>query len=96
MPLQKDWVGNEPKRLSKVLGILEPLAAEAGASVADTIVLAGNVGLEMAIEAAGSKVSVPFSPGRGDATQDMTDVESFAHLEPIHDGFSKLEKRELY
>ena len=80
---QKDWAGNEPERLSKVLGILEPLAAEAGASVADTIVLAGNVGLEMAIEAAGSKVAVPFSPGRGDATQEMTDVESFAHLEPI-------------
>ena len=67
---QKDWAGNEPERLSKVLGVLEPLAAEAGASVADTIVLAGNVGLEMAIEAAGSKTTVPFSPGRGDATHE--------------------------
>ena len=89
---QKDWAGNEPERLSKVLGVLEPLAEEAGASVADTIVLAGNVGLEMAIEAAGSKASVPFNPGRGDATQEMTDVESFAQLEPIHDGFRNWKK----
>ena len=89
---QKDWAGNEPERLSKVLGVLEPLAAEVGASVADTIVLAGNVGLEMAIEAAGSKVSVPFSPGRGDASSEMTDAESFSHLEPIHDGFRNWQK----
>ena len=89
---QKDWAGNEPERLSKVLGVLEPLAAEVGASVADTIVLAGNVGLEMAIEAAGSKVSVPFSPGRGDASTEMTDAESFSHLEPIHDGFRNWQK----
>jgi len=75
-----------------VLGVLEPLAAEVGASVADTIVLAGNVGLEMAIEAAGSKVSVPFSPGRGDASTEMTDAESFSHLEPIHDGFRNWQK----
>ena len=61
--------------------------------MADTIVLAGNVGLEMAIEAAGSKASVPFNPGRGDATQEMTDVESFAQLEPIHDGFRNWKKR---
>ena len=84
---QKDWEGNEPTRLAKVLKVLEPIAAEAGASVADVIVLAGNVGIEMAAKAAGVDVSVPFSPGRGDATQDQTDVESFSHLEPVHDGY---------
>ena len=84
---QKDWAGNEPERLAKVLKVLEPIAAEAGASVADVIVLAGNVGVEMAAKAAGVDVSVPFSPGRGDATQDQTDVESFSHLEPVHDGY---------
>jgi catalase-peroxidase len=89
---QKDWAGNEPERLAKVLGILEPLAAEAGASIADTIVLAGNVGLEMAITAAGSSAKVPFSPGRGDATAEMTDGDSFSQLEPIHDGFRNWQK----
>jgi catalase-peroxidase len=89
---QKDWAGNEPERLAKVLGILEPLAAEAGASIADTIVLAGNVGLEMAITAAGSQAKVPFSPGRGDATAEMTDGDSFSQLEPIHDGFRNWQK----
>ena len=84
---QKDWEGNEPARLSKVLQILEGIAKDSGASVADVIVLAGNVGLEKAIQAAGFNVAVPFMPGRGDATQDMTDAESFAVLEPIHDGF---------
>jgi catalase-peroxidase len=84
---QKDWEGNEPARLGKVLQVLEGIAKDSGASVADVIVLAGNVGLEKAIQAAGLKVDVPFMPGRGDATQDMTDVESFAVLEPIHDGF---------
>jgi catalase-peroxidase len=84
---QKDWEGNEPTRLAKVLKVLEPIAAEAGASVADVIVLAGNVGVEMAAKAAGVDVTVPFSPGRGDATQEATDVESFAHLEPVHDGY---------
>ena len=91
---QKDWVGNEPARLSKVLSTLEPLASEAGASIADTIVLAGNVGLEMAIEAAGSKAQVPFHPGRGDATEDMTDEDSFSQLEPIHDGFRNWSKED--
>ena len=89
---QKDWKGNEPQRLSKVLGVLEPLAKEAGASIADTLVLAGNVGLEKAIESAGFNVPVPFSPGRGDASDDMTDSESFSQLEPIHDGFRNWQK----
>jgi len=84
---QKDWEGNEPTRLAKVLKVLEPIAADSGASVADVIVLAGNVGIEMAAKAAGVDVSVPFSPGRGDATQKQTDVESFSHLEPVHDGY---------
>ncbi len=83
----KDWEGNEPKRLAKVLGKLEGIAAEAGASVADVIVLAGSVGIEQAAKAAGFDVKVPFAPGRGDATQEMTDVDSFEPLEPIHDGY---------
>ncbi|MGA8262347.1 MAG: catalase/peroxidase HPI [Arenicellales bacterium] len=84
---QKDWEGNEPARLSKVLSVLEPIAAESGASVADVIVLAGNVGVEQAAKAAGHDVTVPFSPGRGDATDAMTDVESFEPLEVVHDGY---------
>ncbi|MBV6633811.1 MAG: catalase/peroxidase HPI [Alphaproteobacteria bacterium] len=84
---QKDWAGNEPERLAKVLAVLEPLAKEAGASIADTIVLAGNVGLEQAIKAAGHTVAVPFAPGRGDATDEQTDAESFSVLEPVADGF---------
>jgi catalase-peroxidase len=84
---QKDWEGNEPKRLAKVLGVLEPIAAEAGASVADVIVLAGNVGVEQAAKAAGFDIKVPFAPGRGDATDEMTDAESFEPLEPLHDGY---------
>ena len=84
---QKDWAGNEPERLVKVLAVLEPLAKEAGASLADTIVLAGNVGVEMAAKAAGTHVEIPFAAGRGDATQAQTDVESFAPLEPLHDAY---------
>ncbi|MAC32461.1 MAG: catalase/peroxidase HPI [Haliea sp.] len=84
---QKDWEGNEPKRLAKVLSVLEPLAAEAGASLADTIVLAGNVGIEQAARAAGIEIEVPFAPGRGDASDEMTDADSFTPLEPIHDGY---------
>jgi catalase-peroxidase len=84
---QKDWEGNEPARLARVLGVLESLAKDAGASVADVIVLAGNVGVEHAARAAGFDVTVPFVPGRGDATEAMTDAESFAVLEPLHDGY---------
>jgi len=84
---QKDWAGNEPDRLAKVLGVLEPIANEAGASIADVIVLAGNVGVEQAAKAAGYDIAVPFSPGRGDASEETMDVESFEPLEPIHDGY---------
>ncbi|MDQ0511559.1 catalase/peroxidase HPI [Ancylobacter amanitiformis] len=91
---QKDWEGNEPARLAKVLGVLEPIAAETGASVADVIVLAGNVGVELAAKAAGFDVTVPFSPGRGDATDAETDAASFSVLEPIHDGFRNWLKKD--
>ncbi len=91
---QKDWEGNEPERLARVLAVLEPLAAKAGASLADTIVLAGNLGVEMAAKAAGFDVEVPFAPGRGDATAEMTDVESFEVLEPIHDGYRNWVKKD--
>ena len=84
---QRDWQGNEPERLARVLAVLEGIAADTGASVADVIVLAGNLGVEQAASAAGYDISVPFSPGRGDAAQDMTDVASFEPLEPIHDGY---------
>jgi len=84
---QKDWAGNEPERLARVLSVLEPIASEFGVSVADVIVLAGNLGVEKAAKAGGFNISVPFAPGRGDATQEWTDQESFAPLEPIHDGF---------
>jgi catalase-peroxidase len=84
---QKEWEGNEPSRLTKVLSVLEDIAAQSGASVADVIVLAGNVGIEQAAKAAGSNVTVPFSPGRGDAMAEMTDVDTFDVLEPIHDGY---------
>ncbi|ENO76103.1 MULTISPECIES: catalase/peroxidase HPI [unclassified Thauera] len=90
---QKDWEGNEPARLARVLAAYEKIAAETGASVADVIVLGGNVGLEQAIKAAGFDVEVPFAPGRGDASQAQTDVESFAVLEPEHDGFRNWQKK---
>ncbi|MCA0425751.1 MAG: catalase/peroxidase HPI, partial [Proteobacteria bacterium] len=91
---QKDWQGNEPKRLARVLSVLEPLANAAGASVADTIVLAGVVGIEQAVKAAGSKVAVPFAPGRGDATPEQTDVDSFSVLEPLADGYRNWLKKD--
>ncbi len=84
---QKGWEGNEPERLAKVLAVFEEIAGASGASVADVIVLAGNVAIEQAASAAGIDVTVPFSPGRGDATDAMTDADSFAPLEPVHDGF---------
>jgi catalase-peroxidase len=91
---QKDWEGNEPQRLAKVLRVLEGIAADSGASVADVVVLAGNVGIERAAAAAGFDVTVPFAPGRGDATQAMTDAESFAVLEPLHDGYRNWLKKD--
>ena len=79
---QKNWEGNKPAQLAKVLSTLEPLAAAHGASIADTIVLAGNVGIEMA-----SGVEVPFAPGRGDASEEQTDAASFSYFEPVSCGF---------
>jgi catalase-peroxidase len=79
---QKDWEVNKPEQLSKVLEVYEKISSDTGASIADVIVLAGNVGIEKA-----SGMDVPFSPGRGDASQDQTDIESFAYLEPRSDGF---------
>ena len=89
---QKDWEGNEPARLARVLKVLEGIAAETGASVADVIVLAGNVGVEQAVKAAGFNVKVPFAPGRGDATAEMTDADSFDAMEPINDGYRNWQK----
>ena len=91
---QRDWEGNEPQRLAKVLQVLEGIAAVAGASVADVIVLAGNVGVEQAAKAAGIDITVPFAPGRGDATDQMTDAASFAVLEPLHDGYRNWLKKD--
>lgn len=89
---QKDWESNEPEHLSKVLAVLEPIAKEFDISIADTIVLAGNVGIEKAAKNAGFDIDVPFSPGRGDATAEMTDVESFEYLEPLGDAYRNFVK----
>jgi catalase-peroxidase len=91
---QKDWEGNEPARLAKALVVYEKIAAETGASIADVIVLAGNLGVEQAAKAAGFDVSVPFAPGRGDATAAQTDAESFDVLEPLADGFRNWLKKD--
>jgi catalase-peroxidase len=91
---QNSWAGNEPNRLQKVLGILEPIATAKGASLADVIVLAGNVGIEQAAQAAGVSIEVPFTAGRGDASQSQTDIESFAVLEPLADGFRNWQKKD--
>jgi catalase-peroxidase len=91
---QKDWEGNEPQRLARVLSVLEPIAKEFGISVADTIVLAGNLGVEQAAKAAGFNITVPFAPGRGDATDAMTDAASFAPLEPLADGYRNWLKKD--
>src|SRR5574343_593756 len=89
---QKDWIGNEPARLARVLAVYEKIATETGASVADVIVLGGNVGIEQAFKAGGFNVTVPFSPGRGDATQEQTDIGSFEVLEPVADAFRNWQK----
>ena len=91
---QKDWEGNEPARLARVLGVLGPIAAATGASIADIIVLAGNLGVEQAAKAAGVAIEVPFAPGRGDATDAQTDAESFDVMEPVHDGYRNWLKKD--
>ena len=84
---QKDWDGNEPTRLAATLSILEPIASEFGISLADTIIIAGNSAVEEAAKAAGYDTNVPFKAGRGDATQEMTDENSFNNLKPLADGY---------
>ncbi|WP_416137927.1 catalase/peroxidase HPI [Halomonas sp. HK25] len=91
---QKDWEGNEPQRLAKVLQVYEKITADTGASIADVIVLGGNLGIEQAAKAAGHDILVPFAPGRGDATDEMTDAESFEPLEPLADGFRNWQKQD--
>ncbi len=93
---QKDWVGNEPERLQKVLAKLEEIqqSLEKKVSIADLIVLGGAAAVEKAAQQAGVDIKVPFSPGRGDATAEMTDAESFSDLEPIHDGFRNWVKKD--
>ncbi len=91
---QKDWEGNEPARLAHVLSVLEPIAAATAASLADVIVLAGSYGVEQAAKAAGFDITVPFAPGRGDATDAMTDAASFDVLEPVADGFRNWMKKD--
>ena len=87
---QKDWEINKPDQLNKVIEVYETISKETGASIADIIVLAGNLGIEKA-----SNATVPFTPGRGDATQEQTDVDSFAALEPVSDGFRNYHKSGL-
>ena len=84
---QKDWEANKPEQLARVLSVYETISIDSGASMADVIVLAGNVGIEKA-----TGLKVDFTPGRGDASQEQTDVESFAVLEPIADGFRNFQK----
>lgn len=90
---QNAWEGNEPERLARVLAELTKIAQEFGISIADTIVLAGNVGIEKAVKAAGYDFKVPFAAGRGDATAEQTDAESFDVLEPVADGFRNWQKK---
>jgi len=90
---QNQWQGNEPEKLEKVLSVLEGIAQESNISVADTIVLAGSWAIEQAAKQAGFDIAVPFSAGRGDASLEQTDVESFSVLEPIADGFRNWQKQ---
>lgn len=92
---QKDWQGNEPKRLQTVLDVLESIKADFNKdiSIADLIVLGGGAAIEMAAKAGGVDIQVPFTPGRGDATQEQTDVASFAVLEPLHDAYRNYTKQ---
>lgn len=99
---QKDWTANEPEQLAKVLAVLEGIQADFNGSngskaisLADLIVLAGNVGVEAGAKAAGHDISAPFTPGRTDARQEDTDVESFAVLEPVADGFRNFQKADF-
>ena len=91
---QNNWEGNEPARLAKTLSVLEPVASEFGISLADTIIIAGNSAVEEAAKAAGYNVDVPFKAGRGDASQEMTDENSFNNLEPLADGYRNWIKEE--
>jgi catalase-peroxidase len=84
---QKDWEANKPEQLARVLSVYEGISSESGASIADVIVLAGNVGIEKA-----SGLTMDFTPGRGDSSQEQTDVESFEVLEPVADGFRNFQK----
>ena len=84
---QKDWDANEPDRLSKTLAVLKTIASDTGASLADTIVIAGNLAIEEAAKAVGYSITIPLVKGRGDASQEMTDVNSFSNLEPAADAF---------
>jgi len=87
---QRNWTVNKPEELAKILTIYESIASGSNASIADVIVLAGNVGIETA-----AGIEVPFTPGRGDASQEQTDVESFAVLEPVSDAFRNYHRADL-
>ncbi len=91
---QKKWEGNEPAKLNKVIEKLEKVSKKLKVSLADIIILAGNLGLEKSIQKSGIKIKVPFLPGRGDATQAQTDIDSFKVLEPLHDAFRNWVKEE--
>ncbi len=92
---QKDWEANEPARLARVLEQLSPIASDMGVSIADTLILGGNLGVELAAKAAGFHIKVPFIPGRGDASQAQTDIDSFEVLEPLADGFRNWQKQDF-
>ena len=91
---QKGWEANEPSRLTKTLSVLEPLATKNDISIADVIVLAGNLAVEEAAKNTGVDIDIPFFTGRGDATQEMTDIDSFSNLEPMSDAFRNWVKDE--